>query len=168
MPNLKEQIEAYANYLITASVTAILAVGGTLGVQAIKHHFNPGPLTVNAVTDDMLDAAQGRLARELQEKLRGLRDRADELTQARDNAQNAVTTAGDTATDEQTAALTRAQNALDEHNAQITALEARISNGRAVNDVIANAGQRAILVNIINRLAPAAPTTTVEGEGNSQ
>lgn len=190
--NLSKQVEAYFSYLITASVTAFVAVGGTLGVQAFRNWLNPGPLTVNAVTGDILAATHGRDVAALQTRLDELNRQTAELTQAKDNAQTraddaqravaaaqaTVTAAGDTATAEQQAALTAAQTALTgaenaltaaqtaltNHNEQITGLNTLIANETAVNDVIANADQLDILVGRINNATPVVPAPAPEAD----
>ncbi len=153
--NLTENVKTYLTYagiaITSAAVGALILLAG----QGINNWRHPKVPAI-AVTDDILSAAQGRPVGELREELDTLNGQTGRLTQARDDAQRIVNDAGEGgATAEQTAALEAAQKALDEHNAQIAKLTAQI----AVNGVLANADQRAELVNRINNLAPVSQTS---------
>ena len=82
MANLKEQIEAYATYIITAGVTAIVAVAGTIGVQTFRKWLNPGPINQNELSVNMLNNGTAPKVSELQAELRQLNDRHTQLAEA--------------------------------------------------------------------------------------
>lgn len=176
--NLSEQAKTYVAYagiaITSAAVGALILLAGQ-GINNWRHPQVPA----SAVTDDMLRATQDANVEELQAQVDELDRQTQALTDAQTTAQRAlgdaqriVTEAGTAATPEQQTALTdartafeNAQAALAEHNKRITNLRAQI----AVNGVLANADQRAILVDRINHLAPVAPAAAAaEGEGGSQ
>lgn len=179
--NLTENVKTYLTYAVTAITGAAVGALILLAGQGINNRLHP-KLLASAVTGDMLSAVQGRPVGELREELNTLNEQTPTLTEAQttaqgqvegaqrtfDEAQRIVTGAGDAVTEAQQNAVTDAQRALEaaqaafenaqtalaEHNKRITELQAQI----AVNGVLANASQRAELVNRINNLAPAPRT----------
>lgn len=83
--NLSKQVEACATYIITAGITAIVAVGGTLGIQAIKHHLNPGPITQNEFNVDMLNNGREARTAELRAELDQLNAEEEQFKQVVSN-----------------------------------------------------------------------------------
>lgn len=86
MANLKEQIEAYATYIITAGVTAIVAVGGTIGVQAFRNWLHPGPITQKELSVNMLNNGTAPKVAELRAELTPLENEEAPLIQAVERA----------------------------------------------------------------------------------
>ena len=121
MANLKEQVEAYATYIITAGVTAIVAVGGTIGVQAFRNWLKPGPINQNELSVNMLNNGTAPKVAELRAELTPLETEEAPLIQAvRENGgdPNALPAANAEIPADQAPALTDAIAALRNFRAQ--------------------------------------------------
>lgn len=177
--NLSEQAKTYVTYGATAITGAVVSAACIFLGLAVNRHYHPAPLAAKDVTSNILAATQeGVNVEALQRELNTLngqtqaltdaqaaaKDRADRALEAFNTAQGNLTTAGTAAPeslrttrntakellDAANAALGTAQTTLAEHNKRKNELTAQL----ALNGVIANEGQRTVLVNIIKNLDP--------------
>lgn len=164
--NLSEQAKTYVTYGATAITGAVVSAACIFLGLAVNRHYHPAPLAAKAVTGDILAAAQDEDVEALRRQLNELNGQTQNLIQAQTDAENRARTAQEAVdgvpegslptpaqTNELAAArrvLANAKKVLAEHNKRKTELTAQI----AINGVIADEGQRTVLVNIINNLDP--------------
>lgn len=160
MANLKEQIEAYANYLITVGVTAIVAVGGTIGVQSIYHRYHPVMPAENVAYENFTIQRDRQLSErtieQLQQALHDLNGATAGLETAKNRAQEAVPE--DPASAQYAdlkAAFEEASNALMQHNAEIANTQAELAAKLASVD----ADTYKAFVKLVLEPIPAVQTT---------
>lgn len=164
MANLKEQVEAYATYIITAGVTAIVAVGGTIGVQAFRNWLNPGPINQTELSVNMLNNGTAPKVAKLQAELNPLETEETPLIQAvRENGgdPNALPAADAEIPEGQTQALTDAIAALRDFRAQhaerMTELRNQIAGYGRLTDFLGTEGNSAVLEDAIRHATRVAP-----------
>lgn len=171
MANLKEQIEAYATYIITAGVTAIVAVGGTIGVQAFRNWLHPGPITQKELSVNMLNNGTAPKIAEIQAERSQLNNRGAQLAQAvRDNNGNPdeLPEAGAEIPPGQPQALTNAIAELrtfrEQNAARITELTQQLAPYDRLTDFLEGDGNSAVLEYAIRHATRVAPNPVPQAQ----
>lgn len=167
MANLKEQIEAYATYIITAGVTAIVAVGGTIGVYAFRNWLHPGPLTQKELSVNMLNNGTAPKVAELRAELTPLETEEAPLIQAvRNNGGNPDELPAASAPIPQgqdpalTAAIAALRNFRAQHAERMTELRNQIAGYDRLATFLRTDGNSDVLEYAIRHATRVAPTST--------